>query len=244
MAGNETIYNWIRDPEPVVVKPPMHISKHSKGADNLCRSTFRVSRRKTGSFGKSSNREKPSNFLRTRRNKGVNPRIKVKSNFKYKGRTMPPVPSQTDRPVMGLTTTKNFIVANAVENILAVPMQRGSKKPDYLKKKDYGKVPEYLNMVKKDVAEEKRVIEEYFNQEKEDEDEGVMLGADERANLLKKLKAKWDDTNKKYQKITHNTKLDTIGKVRRKEAYEKGLDQLEKDIRLLSSKRPIIITKN
>ena len=47
----------------------------------------------------------------------------------------------------GLKSNKNFIVTNAIENILSV-----SKKPeehsDYLKKKDYGQVPDYLDKIK------------------------------------------------------------------------------------------------
>lgn len=63
----------------------------------------------------------------------------------------------------------------------------------------------------------------------------------ERENLLAALKEKWDDTNRRYQLITHMTKLDTIGKVRRKERYEEELAQLEKDISMLSQKRPIVV---
>lgn len=143
---------------------------------------------------------------------------------------------------MGLKTSKNFVVSNAVENILAVTRKTASKSADYMKKADYGKVPEYLKHVKEDIEEEMRVIEEYFEEDKGDEeDQGRFLTAEERRDLLLKLKRKWDDTNKKYQKITHIVNLDTIGKVRRKEAFEKELDQLQKDIQLLSQKRPIRI---
>mgnify|MGYP001496963821 CR=1 FL=1 len=166
---------------------------------------------------------------------------------------------------MGLKTTKNFVVANAVENILSststfipsssvhpnklthshrkkktVPRREAAPSVNYMKKADYGKVPEYLSHVKKDIEEEMRVIDEYFSEDKQEpEDEGEYLSDEERADLIEKLKQKWDETNKKYQKITHIVKLDTIGKVRRKEALEKELDQLVKDIRLLSQKRPI-----
>ena len=62
---------------------------------------------------------------------------------------------------MGLVSDKNFIVANAVENILAgmnilklkhhpylplfiAPKMKANTDKDYLKKKAYGKVPNYL----------------------------------------------------------------------------------------------------
>jgi hypothetical protein len=38
--------------------------------------------------------------------------------FKYDGTRRGPVPSKEDRPIMGITTTKNFVTANAVEAIL------------------------------------------------------------------------------------------------------------------------------
>ena len=121
-----------------------------------------------------------------------------------------------------------------------VPRREPAPTVNYMKKADYGKVPEYLSHVKKDIEEEMRVIDEYFSEDKQEpEDEGEYLSDEERADLIEKLKQKWDETNKKYQKITHIVKLDTIGKVRRKEALEKELDQLVKDIRLLSQNRPI-----
>ena len=127
---------------------------------------------------------------------------------------------------MGLKTTKNFVIANAVENILSstsiffsaslfirinshthiekktVPRREAAPSVNYMKKADYGKVPEYLSHVKKDIEEEMRVIDEYFSEDKQEpEDEGEYLSDEERADLIEKLKQKWDETNKKYQKI-------------------------------------------
>ena len=45
---------------------------------------------------------------------------------------------------MGLVSDKNFIVSNAVENILAAPKIPSSENKDYLKKNNYGRVPKYL----------------------------------------------------------------------------------------------------
>ena len=42
---------------------------------------------------------------------------------------------------MGLVSDKNYIVANAVENILAAPKLPPNNDRDYLKKKNFGKVP-------------------------------------------------------------------------------------------------------
>ena len=51
-------------------------------------------------------------------------------------------------------SSKNFVTANAVENILAAPKKVGQEVKDYLHKADYGCVPAYLNKIKKDIAEE------------------------------------------------------------------------------------------
>lgn len=56
----------------------------------------------------------------------------------------PPVPKKDEKPIMGLVSDKNYIVANAVENILAAPKLPVNRDQDYLKKKHFGKVPTYI----------------------------------------------------------------------------------------------------
>ena len=56
---------------------------------------------------------------------------------------------------------------------------------------------------------------------------------EERSSILQGLNLRWDTVNAEYQLMTHMTVLDTIGKLHRKERYEKELIQLEKDIALL-----------
>ena len=55
---------------------------------------------------------------------------------------------------MGLVSDKNFIVSNAVENILAAPNPPANNNKDYLKKKNYGKVPKYLQKIKNEIEDE------------------------------------------------------------------------------------------
>ena len=47
----------------------------------------------------------------------VSPSIATK--FQREAEKKPPVPKKDEKPIMGLVSDKNFIVANAVENILA-----------------------------------------------------------------------------------------------------------------------------
>lgn len=60
---------------------------------------------------------------------------------------MPSLPDPKDKPIMNLVTSKNFIVANAVEAILAAPKKVPNNDMDFLNKEDFGKVPPYLTKI-------------------------------------------------------------------------------------------------
>lgn len=69
-----------------------------------------------------------------------------------------PVPLASEKPVMGLKSGKNFVVTNAVENILSVP-KVAKEEVKYVNKKDYGKVPEYLDKIKSSIEQEYEMIQ-------------------------------------------------------------------------------------
>jgi hypothetical protein len=86
-----------------------------------------------------------------------------------------------DRPQLGNKTTKNFISQNAVDAILAVPKQpernlvdtRGGHKflldpsglqPIYVRKKDFGNVPEYINKRKEEMAKAQADYDSYVSE--------------------------------------------------------------------------------
>jgi len=47
--------------------------------------------------------------------------IFIVAKFERDHPNKPPVPKKDEKPIHGLVSDKNFIVANAVENILAAP---------------------------------------------------------------------------------------------------------------------------
>ena len=56
-----------------------------------------------------------------------------------------------------------------------------------------------------------------------------------RRQLIRSLKAKWDEVNKEYQLLTLSLfNLDTVNKVTKKEACEETMARLEKEINRLS----------
>lgn len=59
---------------------------------------------------------------------------------------------------------QNFVVANAIETILAQP-KRPVAEPPPTSKKDYGQVPQYLQKIKKEIEKEKKIVAEYVKQQ-------------------------------------------------------------------------------
>jgi len=146
----------------------------------------------------------------------------------------PAVPKMDEKPIMGLQTQKNYIVANAVENMLSQP--KVIEEPlKYVEKKDFGKVPKYLENIKDQMNREYEHIKTVHIQEEEERDREKFLMSDEELRILREgLKRKWDIVNKEYQQITHISKLDTVGLRRKKEDCEKQLAQIEKDLEKLN----------
>ena len=147
----------------------------------------------------------------------------------------PAVPKRDEKPIHGLVSDKNFIVANAVENILAAPKLPAQKDKDFLKKKNYGSVPKYLTKIKNEIEDEYNLVREMQIEEQNERDRQKFLMPDnERNELIAALKKKWEALNKQFQEKTHYMMpLDTIGKKNRMEALVAEMDQLEKDIKRL-----------
>jgi hypothetical protein len=82
------------------------------------------------------------------------------NKFQYpdSGSRKPNVPKKNECPIMGLTSSKNFIVSNAVEVILAQPKNVKEPKVRYVEKPEFGKTPEYLSSIKEEIEAEKAYI--------------------------------------------------------------------------------------
>merc|ERR1719421_2838478 len=110
-----------------------------------------------------------------------------------KPKMKPDVPKLADQPpVMNLVTSKNFVVANAVETILAAPKKVSQGAKDYLHKEDYGKIPKYLTKIKGDIEAEYEYIRQLQAQEEEHRNSQTrLMSEEERQGLMMGLKAKW-----------------------------------------------------
>lgn len=228
MESAESIYALIPEPEYVPPKPKMYRSKHSgkivtaggKGAATM-------------GPAKVPTRE-PTKFLR-KREKDIN--LPNPEKFARSAQNKPAVPVRSEKPVMGLTTKKNFVTANAVENILAVPKKTGGADANFLQKPEYGKAPKYLNRVKAEVQDEYRIIQGMQDQANASDGAGgqmQVISDEEREALVMGLKMNWERINKAYQTLSFT--LDTPAKRTRKEQYEAQLEQIERDIERLGKR--------
>ena len=85
-------------------------------------------------------------------------------NFSYDcSHKRPPVPKVNERPTMGLRSDRNFIVSNAIENILSTA-RKIEAPANYLEKKDYGRVPNYLHRVKDSIQQEYKMMQTLHQQ--------------------------------------------------------------------------------
>lgn len=200
-------------------------------------------------FGPNPEKPDPVKFLR----KGSRIASKTSNNKRFRREKVdpkPPVPSWDDKPIMGLCTDKNFIVANAIEVIDMEPKKPLQTEVSYLEKEDYGKVPRYLYRVKEAIEKEKEIIQQFVKENAIKEGiltkqpEYDILDEEERCQLIAALKAKWDLVNRNYQKVCHRVMIDSIGELRRKQTQESELQQLEDDIEKLSRPGPIYIKRD
>jgi hypothetical protein len=259
----ESIYNLISRPAETVTKPAMYRSKHNAtmpptgstfGMHGTAKLTsnesgnytafaepptlklIHVAKKPHATFGKEIlGSISPQSYLK-RMSETLPP---VRQNKSYQRPLMlpkrPPVPQKAEKPVMGLVTEKNFIVANAVDNILAAPKKPAPPPSLATQSSTFGKVPGYLNKVKKAVNKEYAMIGEMSKQQGGEEGDRMRLLSDaEKSEIISGLKKKWDDTHKQYQSLTFN--IDTITKIQRKEGLEVDMEQIEKAIQKLSKK--------
>ena len=256
----ESIYNFLSKPKSEQAKEPLYRSKHDPNTP-LVGSTFGINgARNTGlgvneikktqivssTFGPTSSNKKPidpSNYLK----KGSRATMpKSPTRHKYRAMQKPAVPSRDDKPVMGITTAKDFVSHNAASAILSAPPKLGEDDGDFMRHEEYGKVPAYLTNVKQQIQLEQEIIDRHVQEQfvdkdaKEEEDNLVPMDETERQELIDALKLRWDKVNNAYQMFGHRVAIEN-GDIKRKEAQEQELEQLEKDIEKLSRPGPIMI---
>lgn len=270
--ADESIFNLIATKETVPTKPEMYRSKFPGNAAPTG-STFGAATTSTvgvtnlrGAMAYNGSRShvlesstlgpaldggrkpRPDMFLKSK--SGAQP-LAAATKFSYpeqENERKPALPKQDEAPTMGLRSTKNFVVSNALENILSESKTKNTTKTsaDTAKHAEFGKIPQYLSAVKKQINDEYTAIEamqkerDLAQRHNAQSTEIELLPESERVSLLNAMKQKWERINCDYQQMTHLVELDTISKVKRKERFEAELSRLENDIKRFSKKHVFI----
>jgi len=194
----------------------------------------------------------PNQFLK-KANRALPPAVPVTTK---KATRKPPLPQEQNKP--SAPTQKDFIRTNAIENITSVPRKpksqycdtkNGHKNdlitsglvPRFTLKKDFGEVPEYLSQRNQETKEAQDRYDEYVAEELRAR-ALEQIDVDSRAELLRGLKAKWEDLHQKFQGLSVVT--DTAPKKNRKERMEAQMSQLERDIDLLERHTTIYVARH
>lgn len=151
----------------------------------------------------------PSNFHKKGETHKIYPpteKIHTISNIKK-----PAVPTVNEPPIFGLKTEKNFIIANAVDNILMQPKKIRQLSVDQPFHKYYGKVPQYIKRYKLSHENELNDMRELRRRHQEEEDAKQRLLTEEEVSQLREgLKKKWEIYNRRYAGLTHKKAYDNL----------------------------------
>ncbi|KAL3759673.1 hypothetical protein ACHAWU_009820 [Discostella pseudostelligera] len=257
----ESIYKFVQEPKPPKPKKEIYKSKYDpKGP--LIGSTFCMqgttvvdgkgfhSLKKdhvvSTSFGSQPEQPDPKHFLQkgTRKCRDEARIPSVEHHNREKDVHKPPIPSRDDNPAKVSKSSKDYVYCNAIEVINSIPGKRKEIELPYWEREDYGKVPAYLETVKSEIEQEKKLVDKYISEQfgNEGHQEQEVMDEVERRELFNKLKQRWGEVNTEYQKYCHKAP-DTPGDIRRKAAQEEELKQLEDDLEMLGRPGPLVITK-
>ena len=112
--------------------------------------------------------EDPLNF-KLNHLKLIKKNIKFKTNRSLSTLIKPRIPLVKDKPIIKPKKETNFIISNAIDAILSQPKKIKINDINYLKKKNYGKVPNYINKIKQQIEEEKLYLNEMKKKREEEE---------------------------------------------------------------------------
>lgn len=186
-----------------------------------------AAKKATGSFGKIvGGTINPGSFLKMTGNRGVQPGNDTTFERHLTSEKRAAVPKKEDKPIMGLRSDKNFVVANAVENTLAVPPKKNPPMhPRGVDRETFGKVPKYIETRKEELAASKRAIASGLAAEAREAEMFHELMPSELRDLRNGLQARWDALNREFQ--TMGFQVETRSKKRRQEQLEAELRSVE-----------------
>lgn len=255
---NESVYCLIRPQLQAAEKSPLYKSKHSNHGLPPTYSTFgyqgtsvvlgnvggaieemetvHPAKKATGSFGKVVCQEvDPKTFLKKSNKGGGGSECHNTFTRPTTEALKAAVPKKGDKPVMGLKTEKDYVVANAVENILAVPKKSSPPQNRAVNIATYGAIPEYLSKRKEELYKHHASVAEAESKRCKDGELFRELPSFDVKALREQLKGRWEVLNKEFQTMGFN--LETRTQIRRRETVERELRMVEAALAKINRER-------
>eukprot|EP00884_Botryococcus_braunii_P000843 jgi/Botrbrau1/1075/Bobra.0076s0040.1 len=240
----ECIYKLITPARPPVLKQPLYKSKHVGRVNPRAMELGVKDVRQAATFGRplGSYIEEPQEYLKKHAKEPDLPRPSPPSVEKVRRKA--PIPDRKQPPLLGQSKGCNYVVANAVNVIRADPKKPPPPPTSWTAKPGMGEVPKYLAGAKERIRKEKEQLAAFLQIQHQQEKEAhvVQMPEEERQELLRALKSKWGAVNSAYQRLPFS--LDTPAKKKRKEAYERQLNVIEKDIHTLSRSATVLVLQD
>lgn len=152
---------------------------------------------------------------------------------KLKPCTRVPVPKKETQTPRLPAPKKNFVISNTIDIIMGAG--RRVLPPPEPQEPFRARVPEYLEDIKSSIEMEYNFVRQLQLQQRRSADESHVrpLQEAERLELVDGLKAKYENVNREYQRVTH-LMHGTFGQRKRKKLLEAELVQIEKDLERLT----------
>jgi hypothetical protein len=193
------------------------------------------------SFGKPiSHTIDPKEFLKMTGNRGVQPGSTSPKRYERTAvqDKKPGVPKKEEKPIMGLKSDKNFIVANVVENTLAVPKKKQENVVNTPTTDKFGKVPTYVTMRKNELQSQKNRDAEYVANSAAAAEKFQEITGSELKSLRDSLQARWEQVNREFG--TMGFQVETESKKRRHEQLDLELRTIEAGLEKLGRARVFV----
>lgn len=158
---------------------------------------------------------------------------------KRKEKIRPPIPLHDDNPIMNLVSDTNYVVSNAVTNILTNPPRMEEEKR-YVSKDDYGKVPEYLTKLKHQMQQIKTNEETMAEQRRKAGQHYGHISEEEKDKSLVMLRTCLKTKMELYQSFSHKTSIDTFVQLKKKDRLEAEIEEIEKLIENFERKQVFV----
>eukprot|EP00758_Cryptobia_borreli_P001585 Tbor_TRINITY_DN2363_c0_g1::TRINITY_DN2363_c0_g1_i1::g.97::m.97 len=262
--SNESVYNIIQVPPPIARKnpiyrsarhghdiPPTYSTFGTHGTSVICGNAggytdddvpcAHPAKKAVGSFGRSvTDLPGAASYLKMSGNRGVQPNSGPPAAFTREEvrERRPDVIKRDDKPVMGLKSDKNFVTANAVENMISIPKPMPEELALGVHKSTFARVPEYIHTRKSQLHQHKELIQSMAALEAERAEVFSEVSASELKELLNSLRARWDMLNREF--ATMGFQVETLSKKKRQQQLELELRTIEVGLARLNRSRVIM----